>query len=148
MTYAFHYLAVRAAPCLGINCISRYVLSCSDTRCFPLPDNVNFLRHVSREDAAKRFAFTRLLGLHRLGLAVMGAKKARAGTKTKPKNAHKSIRVAVFICLHEVISRFRCKKKEKKTRVSKCPPVQRSQSITVRDCSPARDKNSNGAKFT
>lgn len=26
MTYAFHYLPVRAATCRGINCISRYVL--------------------------------------------------------------------------------------------------------------------------
>lgn len=144
MTYAFHYLAVRAAPCLGINCISRYVLSCSDTRCFPLPDNVNFLRRVSRGDAAKRFAFTRLLG-HRFG-SNGGEKVCGDKSKTEKCVFHKSIQVAVFICLHEVISRFRCKKCNPSPNA---PPLQqRSQSITLSDCSPARDKNSNGAKFT
>lgn len=118
MTYAFHYLAVRAAPCLGINCISRYVLSCSDSRRLPLPDNVNFLRHVLWRDAAKRLTFTRLLGLHRLCFTSNGREKKKAGDDTRQKKTphtfQKSIKVTVFICVHEVISRC------KKFGVSKC----------------------------
>lgn len=113
MTYAFHYLAVRAAPCLGINCISRYVLSCSDSRRLQLPDNVNFLRHVLWRDAAKRLTFTRLLGLHRLRFTSNGReeKQGEMTQNSKKKRTHtfqKSIKVTVFICVHEVISR--CKK--------------------------------------
>lgn len=89
MTYAFHYLAVRAAPCLGINCISRYVLSCSDSRRLPLPDNVNFLRHVLWRDAAKRLTFIRLLGLHSLRFGSNGKEKMQGAKKTTTRNSKK-----------------------------------------------------------